>query len=215
MVKISYRNISEGYFKNPEQIKQDIEKNKTISKVDKLAQTSRKILVTKNLRKLNVDNVKYKLKQALDAYKHPCPTNALFYTINTAYFYLHLVNEYDLVSVQEYYVNIELIYTGKIEIVRERESISLDRGEFGCVRMKQQRWPNPDIWILERDLNVIRKFLEHNFPGIFFKLQFSVREADDTGLMYLDDTGKKYTLLQTESVWSEILKSKNVVEDEN
>lgn len=127
---------------------------------------------------------------------------------------MHLVNEHDLVSIQDYYVNIELIYTGEIEIVRERESVSLDRGEF-AFRMTPQRWPNPDIWTLERDLNVIRKFLEHNFPGIFFKLQFSVREAGDTEFTYLDDTDKKYILLQTESVWSEILKSENVVEDEN
>lgn len=228
-MKISYKNISEG-FKTIDSLKKSVDKKLT---ADDIRQTAKENILADIVEKCDINSIYADLLSVFRRNQHTSSIMKTGYKpkidikdhiidfyilssdyINSNYFNCRLVNCFwtldedidDLITKADMSIKIVLKYSGEMEVVREERDDMIrgfDEPYMTSIRSRSP-WPNPEIEYIQVDLDNLREYLENDFPGVPFEIDFDMqyREGDDFSW-----TKKNITLARTVSDPNECVKA--------
>ena len=107
----------------------------------------------------------------------------------------------DFVCKEKSFVRISFKYQGSFDVIKDTSddypTRELDGRDFIKVH-EQSPWPNPDIKLIQFDLEAMRKSLEERFPGVCFVITFEIQ--------VMKGENKNYKLAHTESDADKVIK---------
>ena len=137
--------------------------------------------------------------------------------IESEYFDCRLVNCFwsldkdinSLITKTKTAIQIVLLYTGEMQVVREYDVNYMIRGfddsrpVFRPPVRPGSPWPNPEVEYMQSDVDYLRKHLENLFPGIPFDIEVNMQYREGDGF---DWTKKHVTLVRSHSDVDECIK---------
>ena len=107
----------------------------------------------------------------------------------------------DFVCKEKSFVRISFKYQGSFDVIKDTSddysTRELDGRDF-IKAHEQSPWPNPDIKLIQFDLEAMRKSLEERFPGVCFVITFEIQ--------VMKGENKNYKLAYTESDVDKVIK---------
>lgn len=227
-MKIKY--IKENYFKPIDTMKKKLGKP---SNADNIRKESKEILLQSILENVDIRDIynfilrifskngetyiklhKGETIDRGDGVKVPIFYIIKSYRIESDYINARLVNfSYspaidigDFVCKEKSFVRISFKYQGSFDVINDTSddySIRELGGKDFIKAHEQSSWPNPDIKLIQFDLEAIRKSLEERFPGVCFVITFEIQVIK--GPIGFGEN-KNYKLAHTESDVDKVIK---------
>jgi len=202
-MKIKY--LNEGYFKNPKQIKKELENKKSVSVAEKVSSTARSILLKKfqEDNNIKIEDIEKYIKTAITISDNDTGSGYSGYyskinkrikfeilgtDVNSECFRMRLSNRDNLVSLNnDGTINVKFLYFGTCTVSQQEYDYSnkLSVDYYGnpqrIVPYTQEKYLNDDVYYLKNDLQYLLNILEEDWPGVMFDISASL-ELDNPSL---------------------------------
>ena len=213
--------VNESYIKTVDKMKAAAEKS--ASNADEIRKEAKKIYISDIVENCDIKPIYEVLISILGRNQEKSPKRHRDFDIlssdyiNSNYFDCRLVNCFwsldkdinSLITKTKTAIQIVLLYTGEMQVVREYDVNYMIRGfnDSGSVFRPPVRpgspWPNPEVEYMQSDVDYLRKHLENLFPGIPFDIEVNMQYREGDGF---DWTKKHVTLVRSHSDVDECIK---------
>ena len=211
--------VNESYIKTVDKMKAAAEKS--ASNADEIRKDAKKIYISDIVENCDIKSIYEVLISILGRNQEKSPKRHRDFDIlssdyiNSNYFDCRLVNCFwsldkdinSLITKTKTAIQIVLLYTGEMQVVREYDVNYMIRGFNDSVFRPPVRpgspWPNPEVEYMQSDVDYLRKHLENLFPGIPFDIEVNMQYREGDGF---DWTKKHVTLVRSHSDVDECIK---------
>ena len=211
--------VNESYIKTVDKMKAASEKS--TSNADEIRKEAKKIYISDIVENCDIKPIYEVLISILGRNQEKSPKRHRDFDIlssdyiNSNYFDCRLVNCFwsldkdinSLITKTKTAIQIVLLYTGEMQVVREYDVNYMIRGFNDSVFRPPVRpgspWPNPEVEYMQSDVDYLRKHLENLFPGIPFDIEVNMQYREGDGF---DWTKKHVTLVRSHSDVDECIK---------
>ena len=211
--------VNESYIKTVDKMKAAAEKS--TSNADEIRKQAKKIYISDIVENCDIKPIYEVLISILGRNQEKSPKRHRDFDIlssdyiNSNYFDCRLVNCFwsldkdinSLITKTKTAIQIVLLYTGEMQVVREYDVNYMIRGFNDSVFRPPVRpgspWPNPEVEYMQSDVDYLRKHLENLFPGIPFDIEVNMQYREGDGF---DWTKKHVTLVRSHSDVDECIK---------
>ena len=212
--------VNESYIKTVDKMKAAAEKS--TYNADEIRKHAKKVIISDIVK--NCDHLKSIYEVLLSIFRrnlNTCPRRLRDLHIlssdyiESKYFDCRLVNCFwtqdedidNLITKTDTSVKIVLIYAGEMKIVREYDINNTIIGFNGTIYKQPIRpdshWLNPEVEVMQLDVDYLRKHLEDLFPGIPFDIEVDMEYREGDGF---DWVKKHITLVRSYSDVDECIK---------
>lgn len=213
--------VNESYIKTVDKMKAAAEKS--TSNADEIRKEAKKIYISDIVENCDIKPIYEVLISILGRNQEKSPKRHRDFDIlssdyiNSNYFDCRLVNCFwsldkdinSLITKTKTAIQIVLLYTGEMQVVREYNVNYMIRGfndsrpVFRPPVRPGSPWPNPEVEYMQSDVDYLRKHLENLFPGIPFDIEVNMQYREGDGF---DWTKKHVTLVRSHSDVDECIK---------
>ena len=213
--------VNESYIKTVDKMKAAAEKS--TYNADEIRKEAKKIYISDIVENCDIKPIYEVLISILGRNQEKSPKRHRDFDIlssdyiNSNYFDCRLVNCFwsldkdinSLITKTKTAIQIVLLYTGEMQVVREYDVNYMIRGfnDSGSVFRPPVRpgspWPNPEVEYMQSDVDYLRNHLEYLFPGIPFDIEVDMEYREGDGF---DWVKKHITLVKSYSDVDECIK---------
>ena len=210
--------VNESYIKTVDKMKAAAEKSYN---ADEIRKNAKKVFISDIVKNCDLKSIYEVLLSIFRRNLNTCPRRLRDLHIlssdyiESKYFDCRLVNCFwtqdedidNLITKTDTSVKIVLIYAGEMKIVREYDINNTIIGFNGTIYKQPIRpdshWLNPEVEVMQLDVDYLRKHLEDLFPGIPFDIEVNMQYREGDGF---DWTKKHVTLVRSHSDVDECIK---------
>ena len=211
--------VNESYIKTVDKMKAAAEKS--TYNADEIRKHAKKVIISDIVKNCDLKSIYEVLLSIFRRNLNTCPRRLRDLHIlssdyiESKYFDCRLVNCFwtqdedidNLITKTDTSVKIVLIYAGEMKIVREYDINNTIIGFNGTIYKQPIRpdshWLNPEVEVMQLDVDYLRKHLEDLFPGIPFDIEVDMQYREGDGF---DWVKKHITLVRSYSDVDECIK---------